>query len=212
MPISDDLPDVPVHPSTTARSGDENFQKDLLWGLYEDLRSHARHAETLRSNAGSYMLAVAGALIGVITFDQKLNGCDLPLAIIVTVLGLLTALFSASYAELYFRNIDRARRVLQRLDEAFFQTKAPITLSELAHDAENQPTTLNSCARILGISTGSTVPGEQQISPVREARFAWARHLTGSTHGLWIVLPAIVCVMGGYLIYRSVSGLTSACS
>jgi hypothetical protein len=178
MIASDDTPDVPVHQSTSANSGDENIQKDLFWGLYEDLRSHARHAETLRSNAGSYMLAVAAALIGVITLDDKLNACDLPPAVVVAVLGLLTALFSASYAELYFRNRDRAARVLKCLDDLFLQRKAP-TLWELAY-AEDEPT-----------------------------RYGWARRVTGSTHLLWIVLPALVCLVGLYLIYAGVaSGLT----
>ena len=72
------------------------IQKDLLWGLYQDVRSHARHNEVLRSSAVNYMLLVASALITVIIFDKQINRYDLPLCLIVSLIGLISALFSAS--------------------------------------------------------------------------------------------------------------------
>jgi hypothetical protein len=149
-------------------------QKDLLWGMYLDMRAHARHAETLRVSAATYMLAVASALIAVISFDHKLDLHDLPLSILVSLIGLITALFCASYAELYFRNRERAERIQKRLDELFFDHEQPTTLSKLID-----------------------VRAETY-------RFCWARDLTGSTHWLWVGLPAIVFAVGIVLIFGCV--------
>jgi hypothetical protein len=149
-------------------------QKDLLWGMYLDMRAHARHAETLRVSAATYMLAVASALIAVISFDHKLDLHDLPLSILVSLIGLITALFCASYAELYFRNRERADRIRKRIDKLFFDNEVPTTLSNLI-DVRNET-----------------------------YRFRWARDITGSTHWLWIGLPVIVFAVGIVLIYGCV--------
>jgi hypothetical protein len=157
---------------------DEKGQKDLLWGLYLDMRNHARHAETLRVSAVSYMLAVASALIAVITFDHKVDRYDLPLSILVALIGLITALFSASYAELYFRNRERANNILKRLDELFFYDEV--------HTPPPSKTTLS---KLIDVDD-------------RTYNFSWAR--IASTHWVWVVLPSMVLILGSYLIYECV--------
>lgn len=170
-------------------SGDDreisDIQKDLLWGLYQDVRTHARHAETLRTSAVNYMMVIAVALITLITFDKRFSLSDLPLSIVVCLIGLFTALFSASYAELYFRNRERAKGILKRLDELLFDNRAQNTLTKLVDDAEEE--------------------GNPQAN---HYRYQWARKISGSTHLFWVGLPAVVFVVGVLLIYMSVVGLT----
>jgi hypothetical protein len=155
------------------------IQKDLLWGLYQDVRGHARHAETLRANAVNYMVLVAGALIAAITIDKEIDRYDLPLSIVVSLIGLMTVLFSASYAELYSRNRKRAEQILKCLDESFFYNKAQPKLSTLIDGSRDE-----------------------------KYPFKWVRSVTGSTgstHWYWIGLPVIVSVVGILLIYRCVA-------
>src|SRR5918994_3669768 len=81
----------------------EKIQKELMWAFYQDVRTHARHNETIRSNAIDYMLLLASALIIVISYDRKIcGGADQAFAIILTLIGLIGALFAASYGELYY--------------------------------------------------------------------------------------------------------------
>jgi hypothetical protein len=155
-------------------------QKDLLWGLHQEYLSQARHAEMLRTSSVSFMLVIASALITVITFDDKLNRFDLPLTIIVSFLGLITALFSGSYAELHFRNRERAKQVLTHLDSLFFADRAPATLAQLKAAADNA-----------------------------HYRFRWIRKITGSTHLFWLVLPVLVFIVGVFLTYLALSDVSS---
>ena len=142
------------------------IQKDLLWGLYQDLRTHARHAETLRASAVNYMLVFAAALITVITFDHEIDMKDLPLSLILSLIGLITALFSASYAELYFRNRERAEHIRGHLDAVFFKG----SLNSIYVPRDNLRTL--------------------------KYDFQWARQITKSTHWFWILLPVIVLAVG----------------
>jgi hypothetical protein len=129
------------------------------------------------------MMAIATALITLITFDKRFSVADLPLALIVCFIGLFTALFSASYAELYFRNRERAKNILQRLDASFFYYRASTSLSTLMDDADE---------------------GHYHAN-----RYQWARKIAGSTHGFWIGLPVVVFAVGILLIYMSIVGLTT---
>lgn len=145
-------------------------QKDLLWGLYQDVRGHSRHAETLRASAVNYMLVVASALVTVITFDKQINRFDLPLCLIVSVIGLISALFSASYAELYYRNRTRAGHLREHLDDVFFEDRAQATLSQVLAGAD----AVHSKTKIHG----------------------WSRRITGSTHLFWLVPPLVLFAIG----------------
>jgi hypothetical protein len=132
------------------------------------------------------MMVIATALSTLITFDKRFSVGDLPLSLMVCFIGLFIALFSASYAELYFRNRERAKNILQRLDESFFYSRASTSLSMLMDDAAE---------------------GHHQAN-----RYQWARKISGSTHGFWVGLPVVVFAVGILLIYMSIVGLTTACN
>jgi hypothetical protein len=149
----------------------EKIQKDLLWDFYQDARAHARHNETIRSNAINYMLLVASALIVVISLDREICGWDLAFAIILILIGLIGALFAASYAELYYRNRDRSERLRTALDTLFFQNqRALVTLAQIWEATERAKYSY----RKLRVIT-------------RKA---------GSTHLFWIVLPLVAGLVG----------------
>ncbi len=146
------------------------IQRELLWGLYQELRNHARHSETQRANAINYALVIASALTTVILFDSQINRYDLPLSLLISFIGLLSALFSLSYTELYWRNRERASRLLEQLDTLFFKDQAPDTLSEITNRADE-------------------IHRKTKI-------YFWGRKIAGSTHLYWIALPLVILIIG----------------
>ncbi|WP_155352973.1 hypothetical protein [Acrocarpospora macrocephala] len=148
-------------------------QKDLLWGMYSDMRAHARHAETLRANAVNIVLVVASALVAVIAADGNLRRDELPVSLLVIFIGVIGLAFAAAYTELYQRNRRRAERFRAVLDERFFVADDP-TITEVlnASDERHQATSF----------------------------YRWTRRLTGSTQRFWLVVPALVIVTGTALV------------
>ena len=147
----------------------EKARKDLLWGMYLEMRTHARHAETLRSNAINFTLVLTSALIVVITFDKKLNHADVLLCAAITVLGLVSTGFAASYAELFYRNRQRAEEFRNRLDTLFFDGEC-YTVAKLLKEAKD--------------------------NHEKRKVYRWSRRITGSTHGFWLVTPILVFLAG----------------
>jgi hypothetical protein len=148
----------------------KKIQQELLWGLYQEIRNHARHSEMQRSNAVNYALLIASALTTVILFDSKINRYDLPLSLLVSFIGLLSVLFSLSYTELYWRNRERASRLLEQLDTLFFKDQAAATLSQITNRAD-------------------------EIHRKTKMYF-WGRKIAGSAHLYWIALPLVILIIG----------------
>ena len=149
-------------------SDEAKVRKDLLWGMYSDLRTHARHAETLRSNVVNFMIVVASVLVAVIANDGQITAKDLPLSLAMVVVGLLGLAFAASYTELFERNRQRTVRIRTALDDEFFANGT--TIAALLEEADRQH---------------------------RSGRlYRWGRRLTGSTQIFWSALPGLVMVSG----------------
>jgi hypothetical protein len=143
-------------------------RRDLLWGMYTDLRLHARHAETLRSNVVNFMIVVASVLIAAIAADKHVLPSDLVLCIGVACVGLLGLAFAASYTELHERNRVRAMRFRAELDEQYLGP--PITIQGLLDEADE---------------------------PHRaSALHKWGRRVSGSTKRFWYLMPGLVLVTG----------------
>lgn len=139
-------------------------------GLYQGIRNHARHSEAQRSNAVNYALLITSALITMILFDRQINRYDLPLSILVSFIGFLSALFSLSYTELYWRNRERASRLLKQLDAVFFTDQAPATLFQITNSVD-------------------------EIHRKTKIYFL-GRKIAGSTHLYWIALPLVIFIIG----------------
>jgi hypothetical protein len=168
----------------------KKIQKDLLWNLYQDVRTHARHNETIRSNAVNYLLLGASALIVVITYDTRIRGAlDIVLAIILSLFGLIGMVFAASYAELYYRHRAKSGRLLQELDTLFFQDQQSINLSDIFPSAHETH---------AGTTDADYDEYEGKLREF-EYRFKRTRRITGkagSTHVFWILLPFVVFLVG----------------
>lgn len=144
-------------------------RKELLWGMYTDLRAHARHAETLRSNVVNFMIVVASVLIAVIANDANITRKDLPLGLVIIVVGVLGVAFATTYTELYERNWRRAMHIRAALDEEFFAGRA-VTITDLIDQADQR----HEAGRL----------------------YRWSRRITGTAHRFWFVLPAFVLIAG----------------
>lgn len=149
-------------------SDEAKVRKDLLWGMYTDLRAHARHAETLRSSVVNFMIVVSSVLIAVIANDGHVAGSELALCLVIVVVGLLGLAFAASYTELYERNRSRAVGIRTALDDEFFVDAK--TIASLLETADKQ--------HEVGLL------------------YRWSRQITGSTQRFWFVLPSLVLVAG----------------
>lgn len=147
----------------------EKVRRDLLWGMYTDVRQHSRHAETLRSNVVNFMIVVASLLIAAITADKRVVPSDLVLCLGVAVVGLLGLAFAASYTELHERNRIRAMRLRRQLDEEFLAGTAN-TIQELLAEAD----------------------AEHGVTTLRR----WGREVAGSTQYFWFILPGLVFISG----------------
>jgi hypothetical protein len=143
-------------------------RKDLLASVYADLRAHARHAETLRSSVVNFMLLVASVLIAVIANDGHVVVAELPLCLVIVVVGLLGFAFAASYTELFERNRKRALRIRAALDAEFFASGP--TIDALLEEADDR----HEASRL----------------------YRWTRRMTGSTQRFWFVLPGLVLAAG----------------
>jgi hypothetical protein len=201
MSTSDDSNETRNSEDVTER---KKIQKDLLWGLYQDVRTHARHNETIRSNAVNYMLLGASALIVVITYDRCINGVlDEVLAIILGLFGLIGMVFATSYAELYYRNRAKSGRLLQALDTLVFPDKKPINLSDIFPEASTdapEGTGRSWWRRWFGRKAEADYEYESKLHLTDyEYTFQWTRRITGkagSTHVFWILLPFVVFLIG----------------
>lgn len=91
-------------------------RRDALWKMYQEHCTHMRHHETQRSTVASAMIAVASALLSVVTFDKALSLADVPLLLLVFALGVFGALFSAKQYERSAMHMERARAYRDALD------------------------------------------------------------------------------------------------
>ena len=54
----------------------DKARKDLLWGMFTEIRTHSRHAEVLRANVVNFMIVVESVLIAVIANDRRITSSD----------------------------------------------------------------------------------------------------------------------------------------
>jgi hypothetical protein len=93
-------------------------EKDILWNMYQEHCTHGRHTETLRATTTNILLAVAAGTIAVITHgDNSIALKNLPLAILLVLVGLLGAIFSAKYHERFAMHTERARKYRDALEK-----------------------------------------------------------------------------------------------
>jgi hypothetical protein len=116
-------------------------QKDILWGLYEEHRAHARHTETLRSTVNSMLIVASAALVTLATYDKKLNSWDIPAALLLIGFGFLGFLFSLYHTEKIVKHKIIADGFRRDLDETVFTPLSGAHLNDIgARNAKWYPT------------------------------------------------------------------------
>lgn len=82
--------------------------RDAFWKIYQEHCSQGRHHENQRSTVATGLIAVAAAIAGLVTFDDKLTLIDLPLTLFIVAIGLFGALFSAKQYERFRFHMEAA--------------------------------------------------------------------------------------------------------
>jgi hypothetical protein len=95
---------------------DVNALRDACWKLYAEHCTHVRHHESQRSTVAASILAIASAIIGLVTFDKRIVVSDVPLTVLLLFLGCFGALFSAKQYERSSLHTERARRYRDAVD------------------------------------------------------------------------------------------------
>lgn len=93
--------------------------KDLLFALYSENVIQCRHHESQRATVTSSIIAIDTIIIGLITFDKAINGIDIPLAVLLIILGIFGATFTLKHYERYSLCVERLRQYRKELDEQF---------------------------------------------------------------------------------------------
>jgi len=172
----------------------EKMQKEILWSLFQEYKIHARHVETIRTSVANYMLLAASVLITIIIFDKQINLIDLPLSILVTLIGSGGALFSFLYFNQYAKNITRAKRILNEIDELFFINQSLNTLEELKKSADQYRREEFEKESFLGIA------------------LLLSRKTLRTTHLFWTLLPTAIFFLGLILTFLSVVSVSAPSS
>lgn len=147
----------------------EKIQKQLLWDLHQVLRDQAKHHEIMRSNVINYTLVVSSALITIITFNGTVDRQDLPLSVVIVLIGLFSTLFSAAYTERHNHSRAQASALLKHLDFLFFEGQASTTISQIGANAEEKH--------------------------FKYKLFLLLRRVT-NIHWLWIAFPFVLAIIG----------------
>ncbi len=158
-------------------------RKDILWGMYQEYRAHARHNEDLRSTVNNILIVASAGLVSLITYDQKINREDLSAAILLIGFGVLGIMFSASYTERYQRHRQRASVYRNRLDELFFKNDESSGENTLAGLRDEADKTIKFKFKKLVVFT----------------------RMISSSHILWIALPCFVSIIGVFLTAKAFS-------
>ena len=116
-------------------------------------------------------MTAASAIVAVITYDKHVDIYDLPLSIMVILIGVIGTLFSSAYTERYHRNRKRASDLLKELDQI---TPHFDRSSMVAIEAKADATTWS------------------------KKRFAVVRKIS-SSHWLWLAFPILVSILGAVL-------------
>jgi hypothetical protein len=100
--------------------------RELIWRLYEDNRRQAQFHEMQRATGTGLIVGGTGALIAAITNDHKFGLSDLPLSIMITILGLFGYFFCLKAYErmrLHLRRCDHFMSMLDGFDKSFNLTE-----------------------------------------------------------------------------------------
>ena len=151
-------------------SDDRKIQKDILWGLFQEYRNHARHKEVMRANITNYLILISAGLLTLIT-NGGLKRDDVLLVAMLILVGILGALFSSSYSERYLRNRRRADEVAKELGDAYFSNRMKVAELRDTADAIHE--------------------SSKRYYPITKL---------SNSHILWLTFPLLISLIGCILL------------
>ena len=110
-------------------------EAEIIWKLYQEHCTWERHHEQQRTSVTNLFLAVAAAVLGVISLDRELSGSDLPLTIFLIVQGFFGSVFVAKHYEVFSTHQSRAGHYREALDSIY--PGAGILSNRVKADKEN---------------------------------------------------------------------------
>lgn len=158
------------------------IQKDILWGLYQEHRTHARHSETLRAAVTNMLIAASAVLISIVIIDKLITQEDLGAAILLVGFGLLGIAFNLYYTSKIFKHKKRARKYFEEFSQnLFFQ-----------QDERNPNTIINEANQLYEKSLNAKL--WNNVFLIRTIK------TISDSFVLWSILPLFISLIGSYLV------------
>jgi hypothetical protein len=99
-----------------AMTDEQKSLVDVLMKMYQEHSTQCRHHELQRSTIVTAVIAVAGVVVGLVTYDQAITRSDLPLTAFLIALGVFGAAFALKQYERFEFHMERARQHRTALD------------------------------------------------------------------------------------------------
>lgn len=93
-------------------------KEEFVWRMYQEDRNQARHHEVQRSSMSNLILAISGGILGLLTISE-LDSNAWPLSIMLALLGIFGAMFSAKQYERFCLHYRRAIAYRKKLEDHF---------------------------------------------------------------------------------------------
>src|ERR687891_116676 len=97
-------------------------ERDILWGMYQEHCTQGRHHEDQRATMTNLIIAVAAAVIGLLSFKELSRGVW-PLSVFLTLLGFFGALFSLKHYERFRYHMKCAAQYRNTLEKLLPDTR-----------------------------------------------------------------------------------------
>lgn len=94
-------------------------KNELRWNLFKSEMEHAGQHQLQRSSTMKVVLAISGAILAIIGFDNDISSGDWPYGLIIVLLAFMGGLFSVKQQERYTYHREKARSILKELESEF---------------------------------------------------------------------------------------------
>jgi len=82
--------------------------KQIIWGLYQDVVTQGRHHETQRLGLTNAVLVTAAGALGLVSLDGKITTADIPVGLFLLVLGITGSFFTLKHYERFRSHMEQA--------------------------------------------------------------------------------------------------------
>ncbi|MDJ0661724.1 MAG: hypothetical protein QNJ42_19895 [Crocosphaera sp.] len=174
-------------------------QAEFYLSVYQDYREHARHSESTRETANNFMLAISAAIIGIMTYDEKLCRSDIPLSISLIVLGILGFLSSVAYTARYQRNRIRASYIKKEFDKLYSSNNNKIeSIQELKEKADTEYKEMRSNIFSINGLLKEKVSDNNLTNQKKEQKKTSLKEMIkdGGHHVVWFLFPSVLIIVG----------------